>query len=74
MTQVAEPVFQVDGASNLLINGIEDTTYNFSVKNYNETGINNTKMQYYVQIVNNSRANLEFVLTKNRSSSSLKFK
>lgn len=70
-TQVAEPVFQVDGASNILIDGIEDTIYNFSVKNYDETGISNTKMQYYVQIVNNSKANLEFILTKNGQAISL---
>lgn len=63
-TEVAKPVFIVDGADNIKINGIEDTVYQFSVKNYDDSGINEVDMNYYVQIINHSNANLEFVLTK----------
>lgn len=71
LTDVAKPIFNVDGASNILIDGIEDTVYSFSVKNYDNTGISDTEMQYYIEIVNNSRADLEFILTKNGQSISL---
>ena len=49
--EIAKPVFEVDGGSSIKIDGIDDTTYVFSVKN--------------IEIINNSEANLEFELFKN---------
>ena len=34
-TEIAKPILNVEGASDIKIDGIEDTIYNFSVKNYN---------------------------------------
>jgi len=70
-TEVAQPVFVVDGASDILIDGIEDTIYNFSVKNYDKTSISEVDMNYYIEIVNNSQANLEFILIKDGKNVSL---
>lgn len=70
-TEIAKPIFTVDGASDILIDGIEDTVYNFSVKNNDETGISEVDMNYYIQIVNNSQADLQFILMKNGKSVSL---
>lgn len=65
VAEVATPIFVVDGTENIKIDGIEDTLYKFSVKNYKGTDISEVDMNYNVQIVNNSDANLEFELIKN---------
>ena len=65
VSEVSKPVFVVEGNSNIKIDGIEDTTYKFSVKNYDNTGISNTNLKYFIQIVNNSQADLDFILTNN---------
>ena len=65
IAEVATPIFVVDGTENIKIDGIEDTLYKFSVKNYKGTDISEVDMNYNVQIVNNSDANLEFELIKN---------
>ena len=62
VSQIAKPILNVDGASNIKIDGIEDTIYKFSVKNYNGTGKSDVDLQYYIEIVNNSQADLEFTL------------
>lgn len=62
--EIAKPIFVVEGEKNIQINGIQDTTYNFSVKNYDETGTSEVDMNYYIQIENNSDANLDFILKK----------
>ena len=64
MTEVAKPVFVVDGTDDINIDGIEDTVYYFSVKNYDKTGTSEVDLDYYINIENNSKADLEFVLTK----------
>ena len=63
-TDVAKPIFVVDGDSNILIDGISDKTYTFNVKNYDATGISEVDLDYYIQIENNSDADLTFELTK----------
>lgn len=63
--EIAKPVFEVDGDSSIKIDGIDDTTYVFSVKNYNQTDLSHTDLDYYIEIINNSEANLEFELLKN---------
>ena len=65
ITQVAKPVFVVDGTDDITIDGIEDTVYYFSVKNYDKTGTSEVDLDYYINIENNSKADLEFVLMKN---------
>ncbi len=62
ITQVAKPVFIVDGDNNIKIDGIEDTTYNFCVKNYDSNNISEVKTKYYIEIINNSKASLDFEL------------
>lgn len=62
IAQVAKPVFIVDGDNNIKIDGIEDTTYNFSVKNYDSNNISEVKTKYYIEIINNSKASLNFEL------------
>lgn len=65
VAEVATPIFVVDGTDNIKIDGIQDTVYSFSVKNYKGVDISEVDMNYTIQIVNNSEANLEFELTKN---------
>ena len=64
LTEVAKPVFVVEGADDIKIDGREDTIYNFSVKNYDEKGKSEVDLDYTINIENNSKADLEFVLTK----------
>lgn len=64
-TEIAKPVFEVSGSQNILIDGIQDTVYDFSVRNYNDSGISEVALNYYIQIENNSDADLTFQLTKN---------
>ncbi len=71
LTEIAEPVFTVDGASNILIDGIDDTVYEFSVRNYDNFSTSEVDLDYTIQIVNNSGANLEFILTKDGKTVSL---
>lgn len=62
--KVAKPILVVDGDKNIKIDGIEDTIYDFSVKNYDGLEISDVSMNYEIQIINNSEADLEFELTK----------
>lgn len=64
-SEIAKAVFVVDGAKNIQINGMEDTVYDFHVKNYDETGASEVALDYFIEIVNQSEAELEFELTKN---------
>lgn len=64
VSEVAKPIFVVDGAENIKIDGIEDTVYNFSVRNYEGNQISEVGLRYFVEIVNFSGANLEFILVK----------
>ena len=63
--EVAKPVFVVDGAENIKIDGVQDTVYNFCIKNYTDTEISQVSLDYYIEIVNDSKADLGFVLNKN---------
>lgn len=65
VSEIAKPIFVIDGAKNIKIDGIQDTVYEFCVKNYNDEEINEVEMNYYIEIVNDSKADLEFVLIKN---------
>ncbi|MCX4255254.1 MAG: hypothetical protein OSJ63_08350, partial [Bacilli bacterium] len=62
---IAKPVFIVDGEQNIKIDGIEDTEYTFSIKNYTFQDISDVDMDYTIEIVNNSEANLDFELLRN---------
>lgn len=66
LAEIAKPVFVVDGAEDIQINGIEDTVYDFEIKNYDETAVNSVNLKYDIEIINNSKADLEFELSKNR--------
>lgn len=65
IAEIAKPVLVVDGAENIKIDGIQDTTYNFSVKNYKGTDVSATDLDYSIEIINDSEADLEFELIKN---------
>lgn len=65
LTEIAKPILNVEGDREIKIDGIEDTLYNFSVKNYDGSDISEVDMNYFIEIVNNSKADLEFILTKN---------
>ncbi len=65
LAEVAKPVFVVDGAQDIQINGMEDTVYEFEIKNYDETAVNSVNLKYDIEIINNSKADLEFELSKN---------
>ncbi len=65
LTEIAKPILNVEGDRKIKIDGIEDTLYNFSVKNYDGSDISEVDMNYFIEIVNNSKADLEFILTKN---------
>lgn len=69
--EIAKPIFVVEGEKDIQISGIQDTIYNFSIKNYNETGTSEVDMNYFIQIENNSDANLDFVLKKDGQQISL---
>lgn len=71
VSQVAKPVFIVSGDSNIKIDGIEDTIYKFNVKNYDNNGKSDVDLKYTIQIVNNSQADLEFILKNNGNSVNL---
>ncbi len=68
---IAKPVFIVDGEQNIKIDGIEDTEYTFSIKNYTFQDISDVDMDYTIEIVNNSEANLDFELLRNGTAISL---
>lgn len=65
LTEIAKPILNVEGDREIKIDGIEDTLYNFSVKNYDGSDISEVDMNYFIEIVNDSKADLEFILTKN---------
>ncbi len=65
VSEVAKPVFVVDGDENIKVDGIEDTIYHFTVKNYNTTEVSDVDLKYTIEIVNSSDANLEYELTNN---------
>ena len=65
VSEIAKPVFVVDGNSNIKIDGKKDTVYKFSVKNYDNTGTSNTDLRYFIQVINDSEADLDFILTSN---------
>lgn len=65
LANVAKPVFEVDGVQDILIRGIDDTVYNFTIRNYNESDLNEVPMQYYIEFINNSSAELSYELLKN---------
>lgn len=65
IAEIAKPIFIVDGTENIKIDGIEDTIYNFNIKNYDGFEISDVEMNYTIEIVNDSEADLEFELTKN---------
>ena len=71
VSEIAKPVFQVSGDRNIKIDGIEDTIYKFNVKNYDNTGRSETDLKYTIEIVNNSEADLNFILTKDGNSITL---
>lgn len=65
VAEIAKPIFIVDGTENIKIDGIEDTVYNFSVKNYDGSEISDVSLKYNIEIVNDSQADLQFELTRN---------
>ncbi len=65
IAEIAQPILVVDGAPNIKIDGIQDTIYSFSVKNYNQSTISETDLDYNIEIINDSKADLEFELVKN---------
>lgn len=65
IAEIAKPIFIVDGTENIKIDGIEDTIYNFNIKNYDGFEISDVEMNYTIEIVNDSEADLEFELIKN---------
>lgn len=71
VTEVAKPVLSVEGADDILIDGIEDTIYNFSVKNYDGNETSEVDLDYFINIENNSDADLEFLLVKDGKKVSL---
>ena len=71
ITEVAKPVFVVEGVDDIKIDGIKDTTYNFSVKNYNQSETSEVDLDYEISIENNSKADLDFTLTKDGQNVSL---
>ena len=64
VTEVAKPIFVTEGADDIKIDGIDDTVYNFSVKNYDENETSEVDLDYFINIENNSDADLEFILVK----------
>lgn len=65
IAEIAKPILVVDGTDKIKIDGIQDTIYNFSVKNYEGTNISETDLDYNIEIINDSKADLEFELIKN---------
>lgn len=65
IAEIAKPIFIVDGTENIKIDGIEDTIYDFNIKNYDGFEISDVEMNYTIEIVNDSEADLEFELIKN---------
>lgn len=65
VAEIAKPIFIVDGTENIKIDGIEDTVYNFSVKNYDGSEISDVSLKYNIEIINDSQADLQFELSKN---------
>lgn len=66
---IAKPVFEVEGLDSIKIDGVNDSEYNFSVKNYKDNEKSDVDLEYYIEITNNSEANLSFKLlnSKNRT-------
>ncbi len=65
VADIAKPIFVVDGEQNIKIDGIQDTEYTFSVKNHKLQEISDVDMDYTIEIINSSKANLKFELLKN---------
>lgn len=62
---VAKPILVLNSTDDVKINGMKDTKYRFSVKNYTQTEVNEVNLKYFIQIINHSDADLEFTLFKN---------
>ena len=71
IAEIAKPIFIVEGTENIKIDGIEDTIYSFDVKNYDGLDISDVEMKYTIEIINSSKANLDFELLKNGEELSL---
>ena len=64
MLSLKKPIFVVNGADDIKIDGIQDATYKYSVSNYKDNEVSEADLDYYINIENNSKADLEFELTK----------
>lgn len=64
VAEIAKPIFVVDGTENIKIDGIQDTVYSFSVKNYDGSEISDVALKYNIEVINNSQAELQFELSK----------
>lgn len=62
---VAKPILILDATNDIKIDGMKDAIYKFSVKNYTDTQMNETNLNYFIQLINHSDADLEFTLYKN---------
>lgn len=62
VAEIAKPIFLTEGNSDIKIDGIEDTIYNFTVKNNDNENISDVNIKYYIEIINNSQADLDFEL------------
>ena len=66
MAKIAKPVMIIDKAEELKLDALNtDGTYVFTVKNYNDTEINEIEMQYYIEILGYDLENIELELTRN---------
>lgn len=62
IAEIATPIFNVEGVNSIKIDKNNSSKYNFSVSNYKNTNISQVEITYYIEILNNSEANLSFSL------------
>lgn len=65
--EIAEPILKIDGDSTININKSEEKkSYNFKVKNYDETGkITQVDLEYYIKMISDIDEKIYFKIYKN---------
>lgn len=65
-SEIAKPILKIEGDKELNINNLkEKETYNFKIKNYDETNqITQIDLEYYIEILSKENENIKFKIYK----------
>lgn len=65
-SEIARPILKIEGDTTLEINTVkEKETYNFRIKNYDETSqVTEIDLEYYIEILSKENENIKFKIYK----------